>query len=51
MARTKPSVYLSSIMLVWGSMTLIYMAVRNFTGLVILRFFLGIVESGFFPGE
>jgi MFS family permease len=51
LVRSRPSIYLPSIMLTWGSMTLIYMAIHNFAGLVVLRFALGIVESGFFPGE
>jgi hypothetical protein len=51
MSRSKPAVYLPSIMAIWGAMTIAYMGVRNLSGLVALRFFVGIVESGFFPGK
>jgi sugar phosphate permease len=50
LSKSKPAIYLPSIMFIWGCMTITYMAVRTFSGLVVLRFFLGIVESGFFPG-
>jgi hypothetical protein len=51
LARSKPSIYLPSIMFVWGCMTIVYMSIQTYGGLVALRFFLGIVESGFFPGQ
>jgi sugar phosphate permease len=49
--KVRPSIYLPFMMIVWGCMTIIYMGVRNLGGLVALRFFLGVVESGFFPGK
>jgi hypothetical protein len=51
LSKSKPAIYLPIIMLSWGAMTTIYMGVQNYAGLVVLRFFLGVVESGFFPGE
>jgi len=50
LSRSRPAIYLPTIMAVWGAMTIVYMAVKNLSGLIALRFFLGIVESGFFPG-
>ena len=37
-------------MLVWGIVSGCGAAVHNFRGLVLVRFFLGIVEAPFFPG-
>ncbi|PWN48435.1 MFS general substrate transporter [Violaceomyces palustris] len=50
LSRTKPSIYLPAIMFIWGCMTIAVKGVNNGPSLVALRFFLGIVESGFFPG-
>jgi MFS family permease len=44
-----PSRVLPCMMLTFGSMTLLVTAVRNWGGLMALRFLLGIAESAFFP--
>ncbi|KAM5349151.1 hypothetical protein ACJ41O_008974 [Fusarium nematophilum] len=47
---TRPSIWLPSIMLAWGIVLTLTGIVKDFKGLVICRFFLGLAESGFFPG-
>ena len=42
--------WLGPIMIVWGVVSAFTMFVKSATGFYILRFVLGIVESGFFPG-
>lgn len=42
--------WISSIMVVWGLITVAICLVRDQTQFFILRFFLGIAEAGFFPG-
>ncbi|EMR65882.1 putative mfs transporter protein [Eutypa lata UCREL1] len=44
-----PSRILPLMMLVYGSMTLLTVAVKNFGGLFAVRWFLGMAESAFFP--
>ncbi|KAH9218978.1 MFS transporter [Leptodontidium sp. 2 PMI_412] len=48
--RTRPSVYLPTCMIIWGIVSTCTAAVQNFTGLVLVRFFLGFVEAPYFPG-
>ncbi|KDN49592.1 MFS general substrate transporter [Tilletiaria anomala UBC 951] len=50
LSRTRPSLFLPAIMLIWGCLTVAFRGVHNLGSLVGLRFALGIVESGFFPG-
>ncbi|KAL3467671.1 major facilitator superfamily domain-containing protein [Aspergillus heterothallicus] len=50
LARSKPSVFLPSIMILWGSLCCVMAAINNFAGLMALRFVLGCVEAGFAPG-
>ncbi|KAI8068724.1 major facilitator superfamily domain-containing protein [Gongronella butleri] len=47
--RTRPSIWLSSIMLLWGAATLVMAFVTNFTGLFICRLVLGLAQSGYVP--
>ncbi|KAJ6441473.1 high-affinity nicotinic acid transporter [Purpureocillium lavendulum] len=47
---TRPSIWMPSIMLAWGIVMTLTGIVKDFRGLVIRRIFLGITESGFFPG-
>ncbi|ORX51665.1 MFS general substrate transporter, partial [Hesseltinella vesiculosa] len=47
--RTRPSVWLSSIMLLWGASTLVMAFVTNFTGLFVCRLVLGLAQSGYVP--
>ncbi|SAM00621.1 hypothetical protein [Absidia glauca] len=46
---TRASIYLSSIMLGWGLITLILAFVTNFTGLFVCRLLLGVAQSGYVP--
>ncbi|KAF9507288.1 hypothetical protein BS47DRAFT_1304231 [Hydnum rufescens UP504] len=46
----KPSVYLPASMLIWGCISVLTGVTTNFTGAVVTRFFLGVVEAAFFPG-
>ncbi|KAI9363113.1 major facilitator superfamily domain-containing protein [Pilaira anomala] len=42
--------WLPLLMLLWGSIACLHAAVKNYTQLMTLRFFLGFFEAGFFPG-
>ncbi|KAI8993092.1 MFS general substrate transporter [Trametes punicea] len=46
----KPGRWLAFLMFMWGAITMIIAACRNFAGLVALRFLLGAFEAGLFPG-
>ncbi|KAK2608874.1 hypothetical protein QQS21_002587 [Conoideocrella luteorostrata] len=46
----RPSLYISCSMLTWGLVSTLCGNVKNFTGMVIIRFFLGFVEAAFLPG-
>jgi MFS family permease len=46
----RPSLYLPSIVLIWGIITTLTCLVQNFAGLVICRISLGFAEAGLFPG-
>jgi len=50
LSRTRPSIYLPALMFTWGCITIGFKGVNSLSGLVAIRFFLGIAESGFFPG-
>lgn len=45
----KPSTYIGSIIIAWGTVVLIGGFVKNLAGLATIRFFLGVFEAGFFP--
>ncbi|KAA8905772.1 hypothetical protein TRICI_005229 [Trichomonascus ciferrii] len=46
----KPSMYLSGCMFIWAAISTCTAAAFNFSGLLAIRFFLGIVETAYFPG-
>lgn len=46
----RPSLYLGSVMLVWGLISTLTGVVRGFAGMVVVRFCLGFVEAAFLPG-
>ncbi|KFY61227.1 hypothetical protein V496_05121 [Pseudogymnoascus sp. VKM F-4515 (FW-2607)] len=46
----RPSLYISAVMIVWGLVSTLSGVVTNFTGMVLIRFFLGFVEAAFLPG-
>ncbi|KAF9884557.1 hypothetical protein FE257_001502 [Aspergillus nanangensis] len=50
LGKSRPSVFLPSIMILWGALTCVMAVVNNFTHLVVLRVILGCVEAGFAPG-
>ncbi|KIW27007.1 uncharacterized protein PV07_06789 [Cladophialophora immunda] len=50
MKRTRPSIWIPSIMVAWGVCTTLMGLVHNFPGLLVARAALGIAEGGLFPG-
>lgn len=50
LSRTRPSIFLPSIMLVWGALSAAMACVHNYGSILAFRFILGCIESGFFPG-
>ncbi|CAM1508741.1 Fc.00g055890.m01.CDS01 [Cosmosporella sp. VM-42] len=46
----RPSHWLALLMLLWGCLTIGFAWIQNFTTVVVLRFFIGVFEAGFFPG-
>lgn len=50
LSRTRPSIFLPGIMLVWGALSAAMAAAPNYGSLLAFRFILGCIESGFFPG-
>ncbi|KAJ0414431.1 major facilitator superfamily domain-containing protein [Aspergillus carlsbadensis] len=47
---SRPSLYISAVMLLWGLISTLSGVVHNFAGMVSIRFFLGFVEAAFLPG-
>jgi len=50
LVRSRPSRYLPAIMAVWGVLTCCMAAIQSYHHLIVLRVFVGILESGFAPG-
>jgi MFS family permease len=50
LTRVRPSIYLPGCMIVWGLLSGMTAFVQGFYGLLLVRFFLGMVEAPFFPG-
>ncbi|KAG0287258.1 hypothetical protein BGZ98_004735 [Dissophora globulifera] len=50
LVRVGPRVWIPTLMLVWGGISLALAWVTSFTGLVVARFALGAAEAGFVPG-
>ena len=48
--RVRPSLWMASAMLVWAVISALTAISRNFTGLLLTRFFLGITEAPYYPG-
>ncbi|KAG0699521.1 major facilitator superfamily domain-containing protein [Suillus ampliporus] len=46
----RPSVFLPSCMLVWGAISALTGITKNYTGVLLARFFLGFAEAPFYPG-
>lgn len=49
--KLKPHVWLSGCMFLFGLVTICQGLVQNYHGLLVTRFFLGLAESGMFPGS
>jgi MFS family permease len=50
LGKSRPSIFLPSIMILWGALTCVMAVIKSFTHLVVLRVILGCVEAGFAPG-
>lgn len=50
LSRSKPSIFLPSIMLIWGALSACMSVSKSYGALLAFRFILGCIESGFFPG-
>ena len=50
LTRVRPSLYLPLCAAVWSVVSGCTAATHSYTGLILVRFFLGIVEAPFFPG-
>lgn len=48
--RVRPSVYMSICMMAWAVVSACTALAKNYTSLVVLRFFLGVAEAPFYPG-
>jgi MFS family permease len=47
---SRPSIYIGVSMLLWGLVSTVSGVVKDFTGMVLVRFFLGFLEAAFLPG-
>lgn len=50
LSRSRPSIFLPAIMLVWGALSAAMAVSNSYGALIGFRFVLGCIESGFFPG-
>ncbi|KAL1647643.1 hypothetical protein SLS61_007273 [Didymella pomorum] len=50
LTRTKPSRYMAIMMVIWATVSAITALAKDFTGLLLTRFFLGATEAPFYPG-
>lgn len=50
LSRTKPSLFLPSIMVAWGAVSVSVKAIDTLGGMLAFRVVLGLLEAGFFPG-
>ncbi|KAF7553347.1 hypothetical protein G7Z17_g3700 [Cylindrodendrum hubeiense] len=50
LSRSRPSIFLPGIMLVWGALSALMAISKTYGALLGFRFILGCIESGFFPG-
>lgn len=47
---SRPSIYLGSLVTIWGVIMTLHGVVKNFAGLMVVRLLLGVFEAGFYPG-
>lgn len=50
LAKTRPSMYIPGIMLLWGVVTCSMASAKDYSHLLAIRFLLGVLEAGFAPG-
>ncbi|KAI1023903.1 hypothetical protein LB504_005045 [Fusarium proliferatum] len=50
MNKCRPSIYLPTIVWVWGCIVIALSQAKNYNGFLVGRFFLGCIEAGLFPG-
>ncbi|KAL2206072.1 MFS general substrate transporter [Sarocladium strictum] len=50
MTRVRPSLFMATWMAIWAIVSGLTGIARNYTGLVVTRFFLGVAEAPFYPG-
>ena len=50
LARCAPSWYLPGLMVAWGTLVSGMSQVKDYHGILVCRFFLGMIEAGFMPG-
>src|SRR5437667_11550371 len=50
LTRTKPSYYMSVWMAIWAIISALTALARDFKGLLLTRFFLGVAEAPYYPG-
>ena len=48
--KFKPSRWLPFLVFIWGTVTTLSGLVQNYSGLLAIRFFLGLCEGGLLPG-
>jgi MFS family permease len=48
--RTRPSRYMGTCMMLWAVVSALTALSKNFTGLLLTRFFLGVTEAPYYPG-
>ena len=48
--KTRPSIWIPSIMTAWGVVMTLMGIVKDYKGLLVARLFLGVTEAGLFPG-
>jgi hypothetical protein len=48
--KMRPSIFISTIMWLWGVVTIAQGCTGSFAGLVVCRVIIGALEAGFFPG-
>ncbi|KAJ6440721.1 major facilitator superfamily transporter [Purpureocillium lavendulum] len=50
LTRSRPSIFLPTIMLIWGALSALMSISKTYGALLGFRFVLGCIEAGFFPG-
>jgi MFS family permease len=50
LTKVRPSIYIPACAMLWACVSAATAGVSSFSGLIAVRFFLGVVEAPFFPG-